>query len=154
MDEHVPSVVEIILRPGPEDGRFALAVDIEEVVALSVPVADGVLGRQDGPDIMAPARPDEDRIGPVHLRRVLLMVAGMEIHHVIGNGDVAVVRGTYNMILEVEGIPEPIQDTGKFIEIRRSDSCFSFSRTCFMHKRQQEHSAALLQMTPVPLCQE
>ena len=41
---------------------------------------------------------------------------------VFGNGDVAVVRGTYAMTLEVEGIPEPIQDTGKFIEIRRKQA--------------------------------
>jgi ketosteroid isomerase-like protein len=41
---------------------------------------------------------------------------------VFGNGDVAVVRGTYSMTLEIEGIPEPIQDTGKFIEIRRKQA--------------------------------
>ena len=35
-----------------------------------------------------------------------------------GRGDLAFVRGTYSMTLEIEGM-EPTPDTGKYIEIRR-----------------------------------
>jgi len=36
-----------------------------------------------------------------------------------GQGDLAFVRGTYSMTIAPEGAPEPIQDTGKYVEIRR-----------------------------------
>ena len=36
-----------------------------------------------------------------------------------GCGDIAFVRGTLSMTMSPEGAPEPIQDTGKYIEIRR-----------------------------------
>ena len=36
-----------------------------------------------------------------------------------GCGDLAFVSGTLSMMIAPEGVPEPIQDTGKFIEIRR-----------------------------------
>jgi uncharacterized protein (TIGR02246 family) len=35
-----------------------------------------------------------------------------------GGGDLAYVVGTYSMTIAPEGAPEPIQDIGKFIEIR------------------------------------
>ncbi len=38
---------------------------------------------------------------------------------IFGLGNLAVVRGSYSMSIVVEGAPEPIKDTGKFIEIRR-----------------------------------
>ncbi|MFC2163629.1 YybH family protein [Acidobacteriota bacterium] len=36
-----------------------------------------------------------------------------------GYGDIAYVQGTYLLVIQPEGAPEPIQDTGKFLEIRR-----------------------------------
>ncbi len=36
-----------------------------------------------------------------------------------GRGDLAFVRATYSMALIVEGVPEPIHDTGKFVDIWR-----------------------------------
>ena len=36
-----------------------------------------------------------------------------------GRGDLAFVRGTYSMTIAPEGTLEPIQDTGKYVEIRR-----------------------------------
>ena len=36
-----------------------------------------------------------------------------------GCGDFAYVLGTYSSTIALEGAPEPIQDTGKYIEIRR-----------------------------------
>ena len=36
-----------------------------------------------------------------------------------GRGDLAFVRATYSMTILVEGTPEPIHDTGKYVEIRR-----------------------------------
>lgn len=35
-----------------------------------------------------------------------------------GRGDLAFVRGTYSMTMEIEGMP-PVQESGKYIEIRR-----------------------------------
>ena len=43
----------------------------------------------------------------------------LTIEEIDGRGDLAFVRGTYTMTLEPEGAPEPIQDRGKYIEIRR-----------------------------------
>lgn len=36
-----------------------------------------------------------------------------------GRGDLAFVRATYSMTIQVEGTPEPIRDTGKYVEIWR-----------------------------------
>ena len=36
-----------------------------------------------------------------------------------GYGDIAYVRGTYSLIILPEGAPEPIHDTGKYLEIRQ-----------------------------------
>ncbi len=36
-----------------------------------------------------------------------------------GYGDIAYIRGTYTMMIQPEGAPEPIHDTGKYIEIKR-----------------------------------
>jgi ketosteroid isomerase-like protein len=43
----------------------------------------------------------------------------LEIEEMDGRGDLAFVRGTLTMTLEPEGAAEPIQDTGKYVEIRR-----------------------------------
>ena len=36
-----------------------------------------------------------------------------------GRGDIAYVRGSYSLKIEMEGVPEPIQDSGKYISILR-----------------------------------
>jgi uncharacterized protein (TIGR02246 family) len=36
-----------------------------------------------------------------------------------GYGDIAYVQGTYSLLIQPEGAPEPIHDTGKYLEIRR-----------------------------------
>jgi uncharacterized protein (TIGR02246 family) len=43
----------------------------------------------------------------------------LTITEIDGCGDLAYVVGTVSMTIAPEGAPEPIQDTGKFIEIRR-----------------------------------
>jgi ketosteroid isomerase-like protein len=40
-------------------------------------------------------------------------------HAIEGRADLAYVRGSYEMTLHPEGAPGPIEDTGKFIEIRK-----------------------------------
>jgi len=43
----------------------------------------------------------------------------LTIVEIDGRGDLAFVRGTYSMTIALEDAPGPIQDTGKYIEIRR-----------------------------------
>ena len=45
--------------------------------------------------------------------------ANLTIVEIDGRGDLAYVRGTYTLTYEPIGEPGPIQDTGKYIEIRR-----------------------------------
>lgn len=45
--------------------------------------------------------------------------ADFEVDEIEGYGDLAYVVGRYSMTLEPEGAPGPVQDEGKFIEIRR-----------------------------------
>jgi len=45
--------------------------------------------------------------------------ASLTIEEVDGLKGMAYVRGTYSITIELEGVPAPIQDTGKYIEIRR-----------------------------------
>jgi ketosteroid isomerase-like protein len=42
-----------------------------------------------------------------------------EIEAIDGRQDLAYVRGTYAMTLEPEGAPGPVEDAGKFVEIRQ-----------------------------------
>ena len=41
----------------------------------------------------------------------------LTVEEIDGRGDLAFVRGTYSLTMELEGAPEPIQDTGKFLDI-------------------------------------
>jgi uncharacterized protein (TIGR02246 family) len=43
----------------------------------------------------------------------------LTVEEIDGRGDLAFVRGTYSLAVVPEGAPEPIQDTGKYVEIRR-----------------------------------
>ena len=43
----------------------------------------------------------------------------LTVEEIKGRGDLAFVRGTYSLTIVPEGAPEPIQDTGKYVEIRR-----------------------------------
>ena len=45
--------------------------------------------------------------------------ANLTIVEIDGRGDLAYARGTYSVTVQPEGVPEPIQDTGKYLEIRR-----------------------------------
>jgi len=45
--------------------------------------------------------------------------ANLTIVEIDGRGDLAYVRGTYSYTVQPEGAPEPIRDTGKYLEIRR-----------------------------------
>ena len=40
------------------------------------------------------------------------------IDEVAGHGDMAFVRGRFEMTLDIPGVPEPVTDVGSFIEIR------------------------------------
>lgn len=41
------------------------------------------------------------------------------VEEIAGSGDLAMVRGTYSMSLAVPGVPQPLNDQGKYIEIRK-----------------------------------
>ena len=41
------------------------------------------------------------------------------VEEIVGSGDLAIVRGTYTMSLTVPGVPHPVDDRGKYIEIRK-----------------------------------
>lgn len=41
-----------------------------------------------------------------------------ENHEIMMFGDVAIVRGTYEMTLAVPGVPEPVRDVGSYMELR------------------------------------
>ena len=43
----------------------------------------------------------------------------LTVEEIDGRGDLAYARGTYSVTVKPEGVPEPIQDTGKYLEIRR-----------------------------------
>lgn len=43
----------------------------------------------------------------------------LTIEEIDGLGDFAFVRGTLSISIELEGMPGPLQDTGKYVEIRR-----------------------------------
>ncbi len=43
----------------------------------------------------------------------------LTIVNIDGRGDLAYVRGTYSLTITMEGMPEAIRDTGKYLEIRR-----------------------------------
>jgi len=49
--------------------------------------------------------------------RVIAMTLAVE--DVDGRADLAYVRGTYTMTLQPEGAPAPVEDKGKYLEIRR-----------------------------------
>ena len=41
------------------------------------------------------------------------------VEEIAGHGDLAMVRGTYGMSLVIPGMPQPVNDQGKYIEIRK-----------------------------------
>ena len=43
----------------------------------------------------------------------------LTLDEIDGRGDLAFVRGTYSVTIHPEDAPEPIRDTGKYVEIRR-----------------------------------
>lgn len=59
--------------------------------------------------------------------------AEFEVDEIDGYGDIAYVTGRYAMTLEPEGAPEPVEDRGKYIEIRRKqpDGSWLLSRDIF-----------------------
>jgi uncharacterized protein (TIGR02246 family) len=42
-----------------------------------------------------------------------------EIEQIDGRGDLAYVRGRYSMTLQPQGAPTPVEDAGKYVEIRK-----------------------------------
>ena len=45
-----------------------------------------------------------------------------QIQDIDGHGELAYVRGTYLMVMKPEGAPEPVEDRGKYVEIRRKQA--------------------------------
>ena len=45
-----------------------------------------------------------------------------DLDEVDGRGDLAFVRGSYRMTMEIPGAPAPVTDEGKFVEIRRKQA--------------------------------
>ncbi len=46
----------------------------------------------------------------------------LTIEEIDGSDKLAFVRGTYTMTIEPEDVPEPLQDRGKYVEIRRKQA--------------------------------
>ncbi|MGH9323091.1 MAG: YybH family protein [Vicinamibacteria bacterium] len=46
----------------------------------------------------------------------------LALEEIEGRGDLAFVRGTYTMTLEIPGAPGPMTDKGKYLEIRRKQA--------------------------------
>lgn len=59
--------------------------------------------------------------------------AEFEILEIDGDGEMAYVCGKYSMTLEPEGAPGPVEDEGKFLEIRRKqpDGSWLLTRDIF-----------------------
>jgi ketosteroid isomerase-like protein len=59
--------------------------------------------------------------------------ANLTIEEIDGRKDLAYVRGSYSITIEMEGVPEPVLDTGKYIEIRvkQQDGSWLISRDIF-----------------------
>ena len=59
--------------------------------------------------------------------------ANLTVEEIDGYGNLAFVRGAYFMTITPEGAPGPIQDRGKFIEIRRkqADGSWLMARDIF-----------------------
>ncbi len=57
----------------------------------------------------------------------------LNVDEIDGAGDVAFVRGTYTMVVEPEGAPEPVEMVGKYIEVRarQEDGSWPISRDIF-----------------------
>ena len=53
----------------------------------------------------------------------------LEIQDIDARGDLAFVRGTFDEAFTVEGVPDPITDSGKFIQIWRQQSDGSWQVT-------------------------
>jgi len=45
-----------------------------------------------------------------------------DLDEVDGRGDLAFVRSSYRMTMEIPGAPGPVTDEGKFVEIRRKQA--------------------------------
>jgi uncharacterized protein (TIGR02246 family) len=46
----------------------------------------------------------------------------LNIDDIDGEGDLAYVRGHFHMVLHPEGAPEPVDDRGKYLEVRRKQA--------------------------------
>ena len=46
----------------------------------------------------------------------------LNIDDIDGQGDLAYVRGHFLMVIHPEGAPEPVEDRGKFLEVRRKQA--------------------------------
>lgn len=52
-----------------------------------------------------------------------------EVHEVLGHGDLAYTRGTYSMSFSIPGVPAPIEEHGKFVQIFRKQADGSWKMT-------------------------
>jgi len=52
---------------------------------------------------------------------------------IVGHGDMAIVRGQYQMTFDIPDLPEPFQDTGSYLEIRtrQADGTWLLARDIF-----------------------
>ncbi|MEE8116597.1 MAG: DUF4440 domain-containing protein [Gemmatimonadales bacterium] len=87
----------------------ALAQDWDAIVALYT--EDAVLMPPNGPAVTGHAEIRDSWVAFPPLSAIHAEMVEIE-----GVGDLAYVRGTYHIVMDVEGSPE---DTGKFLEIRR-----------------------------------
>ena len=46
----------------------------------------------------------------------------LQIDELDGQGDLAYVRGHFHMVMNPEGAPEPVEDRGKYVEVRRKQA--------------------------------
>lgn len=120
MTHHVPGALsvedtEAIRAIGEQFVRFMLARDFDALVRLYT--EDGVF--------MPPGRPPLK--GRLALREWLgafpqVTRLTFTLDEIDGRGDLAYARGTYTMTLQPEGAPGPVEDVGKFLEIRKKQA--------------------------------
>lgn len=56
----------------------------------------------------------------------------LKVDEIRGDGDLAIVRGTYSMKIPIPVAPEPVSEVGKFIEVRvRGDGSWRISHDIF-----------------------
>ena len=104
--------IAAIKKPNEVFGSYIVAQDFDSLIQLYT--SDVVIMPPNGPSVHGR---DSLRAWFESFPRVTHME--VRVDHVDGQGDLAYVIGSYTMTIHPEGAPGPIEDRGKFIEIRK-----------------------------------